>query len=180
MLLTFSSSALAETPSDGEAPATATPTAAPAAAPAKETKKPLSGINRGPFGYWKHVDDDTGKTDSIFKVWRENGELKGRIVKMIPVNEDDKPNPVCTECEGERKNQPIEGMLMIWGFHFDKEDKKWVEGKILNPEDGKVYNSEITLTNKGLEVYGYIRVIVKIGGTSIWTRPTPAELEGVY
>lgn len=162
-------------PAAAESPAQAAP-----AAKAKPQAKSLSQINKGPLGYWKHIDDDTGKTDSIFKIWLHEGELRGRIEKRFPIAGKEMLK-VCSECEGKLKDRPIDGLLFLWGFEFDKEDKKWVEGKVLNPEDGNVYNSEITLTDNGkvLEVYGYIQLLVKIGGTSKWTRPTTKELEGV-
>jgi hypothetical protein len=44
-----------------------------------------------------------------------------------------------------------------------------------------VYDAEAELAadGKSLKVFGYIRVIVKIGGSSVWKRPTAAELEGL-
>ena len=72
-----------------------------------------------------------------------------------------------------------EGLIFLWGFEFDEEEKKWVDGHILNPDDGNVYNSTLTLTKSGttLEVYGFIQVLVKIGGTRHWVRPTLDEMK---
>jgi hypothetical protein len=44
-----------------------------------------------------------------------------------------------------------------------------------------VYDAEAELSadGKSLKVYGYIRIIVKIGGSSVWKRPTAAEIAGI-
>lgn len=133
------------------------------------------------YGYWKSVDKETGKTQSIFKLYEDKGKLVGKIVKIFP-KAGEKHNPICSECEGPRKNQPKEGIVFFWNFVPSKDKtRKWIDGKILNPDDGKVYGSEATLSEDGtkLSVYGYIRILIKIGGTNVWTRPTAAELAGV-
>src|ERR1700712_2766349 len=121
--------------------------------------------NKGPYGYWKSVDKKTGKTQSIFKLTDEKGKLTGRIVKAFP-KAGEKYNPICDKCDGERKDQPKLGMVFFWNFVPDKKTpRKWVDGKILNPDDGKVYGSEAELSEDGtkLDVYGYIRILIKIG-----------------
>ncbi len=133
------------------------------------------------LGYWKHIDDDSGKTQSIFKLFESNGKLIGRIEKTFSTPKK-KAQDICTKCSGSQKNKPIVGLIFFWDFVRDKaEPNKWVDGKILNPEDGKVYDAEATLSADGesLKVFGYIRVIVKIGGSSVWKRPTAAEIAGL-
>jgi uncharacterized protein (DUF2147 family) len=133
------------------------------------------------LGYWKHVDDSSGKTQSIFRLWEDKGKLFGKIVKTFPVP-GKKQQEVCTECSGAQKDKPVPGLIFMWGFSKDSaKPTKWVEGKILNPEDGKVYNAEVDLDEDGktLNVYGYIKVLVKLGGTSKWQRPTAEELQGI-
>jgi uncharacterized protein (DUF2147 family) len=131
------------------------------------------------YGYWKHIDEDSGKTQSIFKLWEYQGKLVGKIVKTYPIP-GKKKQDVCSECSGSQKGKPVEGLLFFWNFVRDDENKaKWVDGKILNPEDGKVYNAEAELSADGqkLSVFGYIRLLVKVGGTSVWQRPTAEELK---
>ena len=49
---------------------------------------------------------------------------------------------------------------------------------MLNPGDGHTYNAEVTISEDGksLSLYGYIRLLVKVGGTSVWKRATPEEI----
>jgi uncharacterized protein (DUF2147 family) len=138
-------------------------------------------VDKSVLGYWKHVDDDTGKTQSIFKLFEYQGKLVGKIVKVFPKGSA-KAQTVCTECSGTQKNKPVVGLIFFWDFVRDEDSpKKFVDGKILNPEDGKTYNAEAELSEDGksLAVFGYIRLLVKVGGTSKWLRPTPDELQGL-
>jgi uncharacterized protein (DUF2147 family) len=148
---------------------------------ADKSTQSASTDDKSVFGYWKHVDDDSGKTLSIFKLFEFEGKLVGKIVKTWP-KPGEKPQTVCSECSGKQKDKPVVGLVFFWDFVRDKENgKKWVDGKILNPADGKTYNAEAELSADGkrLNVFGYIRILVKVGGTSSWQRPTAEELQGI-
>ena len=102
-------------------------------------------------------------------------------MKVFTVGEK-KAQTVCSECTGSQKDKPVAGLVFFWDFVRNEENpNKWVDGKILNPADGKTYNAEAELSADGqtLAVYGYIRLLIKIGGTSNWKRLTPAELQGL-
>lgn len=119
-----------------------------------------------PEGTWRTIDDETGEPKSLVSVWIENGELRGRIEKLLNPSE---PNPRCTECKGEHKDQPIEGMTFLWGL-TEKGDK-WKGGTILDPANGKEYKAKVELTEDGmlLDVRGYIG-LAAIGRTQTWQR----------
>jgi len=137
--------------------------------------------NQGVYGYWKSVDKKSGAIQSIFKLYDDHGKLAGKILKIY-VKPGEEHDPICHKCDGERKDQPKLGIVFFWNFVPAKsKPNKWVDGKILNPDDGKIYNAEATLSDDGksLDVYGYIRIIFKIGGTSTWKRPTEAELQSI-
>jgi uncharacterized protein (DUF2147 family) len=139
------------------------------------------GGNQGPYGYWKSVDKKTGRLQSIFTLYDDKGKLTGKIVKIFP-KPGEEHDPICHKCDGSRKDQPKIGIVFFWNFTpVMGKSNKWESGQILNPDDGKVYKSEATLSEDGksLSVYGYIRIIFKIGGTSVWERPTAAELQGI-
>jgi uncharacterized protein (DUF2147 family) len=141
-----------------------------------------STTDKGVYGYWKSIDKDTGKTQSIFRLWEDKGKLIGKIVKTYPRAGGKPAQTICSECSGAQKDKPVVGLIFLWGFsREDGNDKKWTDGKVLNPEDGKTYNAEVTLSDDGktLTVYGYIRVLVKLGGTSDWKRPTAEEMRGI-
>ncbi len=129
----------------------------------------------GVEGYWKTIDDKTNEVKSIVKIWREDGALKGRIEKLFPKPGED-PDPVCDKCKGDKKDEKILGMVFMWKFEND--DGEWVNGKILDPENGKVYHCSLELDDNGakLNVFGYIKVIFKIGRTQTWLRANETDL----
>ncbi len=131
-----------------------------------------------PDGYWKTIDDETKEVESIVKVWNENGEVKGKIVKTFPKPGED-PDPKCDQCPGDLKDARIIGMNFMWGFKKDEDDEKWVNGRILDPDNGKTYRCQLEVVDNGgkMEVFGYIRIIIKIGRSQTWLRyePQPGE-----
>ncbi|WP_320823570.1 DUF2147 domain-containing protein [Reinekea sp.] len=130
----------------------------------------LSGLNQAatlsPVGQWQTIDDETGAAKSRVTLWLKNGELLGRIDTLLKPEE---PNPICDECKGTRKNQPIEGMTFVWGL--TENGKQWDGGIILDPGNGKEYKARLRLTDQGerLEVRGYIGFAL-LGRTQIWQR----------
>ena len=83
---------------------------------------------------------------------------------------EDRKNATCTECKGDRKNEPILGMNILTGLK--KDDDEWSGGKILDPKNGKEYKCYIKLLDKNtLKIRGYIGVSL-FGRTAIWKRAT--------
>ena len=121
-----------------------------------------------PVGQWQTVSDVTGKATSIVRITLENGELAGIIETLIREPGQD-PNPICTECPDEKKDQPVQGMTILWGLEQD--DEEWNGGFILDPDNGKTYRSELRVTGDGekLEVRGYIGFSL-FGRTQVWIR----------
>jgi uncharacterized protein (DUF2147 family) len=125
-------------------------------------------------GYWKTVDDKTGELKSIVRLWEEGGKLRGRVVKVYK-----DPNRICDKCSGRLHNRPYIGLDFLWGFVRDKDDpNKWVDGEIVDPKDGSQYHCQLELTDGGkkLEVFGFIRVLFKIGRTQVWLRASPSDV----
>ena len=120
-----------------------------------------------PVGTWKTIDDKTHQPKSIVEITDNNGELQAKVVKVL--NSDEGPNPICKECDGARKNQPIEGMTIMWGV--TKDDDVWDGGKILDPKNGKQYKVKLTLMDGGqkLDVHGYIGFAL-LGRSQVWER----------
>lgn len=126
----------------------------------------LAQANTSAEGRWRQIDPDTGRAKSIVEIRRTSaGALNGRIVELINPS---RPNPVCDKCEDDRKGQPITGMEIIRGMRADGAGK-WKGGKILKPDEGKVYNSKMALIEGGrkLEVSGCVAFICK---TQVWER----------
>jgi uncharacterized protein (DUF2147 family) len=121
-----------------------------------------------PVGRWRSIDDATGKPKAVIDIQAaSNGTLSARIVQVLDTK--DGPNPLCTACEGQRRNQPIVGMSIAWGLK--PQGKAWGGGRILDPENGKEYSVKMTPVDAGrkLEVRGFIGVAL-LGRTQIWLR----------
>ena len=84
-----------------------------------------------PVGRWTTFDDKSGKPRSVVRIWEEEGRLKGVVERFISGPGED-PEPRCTKCDGQRKDQPVVGMAVLWGLKPD--GKEWSGGQILDPE----------------------------------------------
>ena len=123
--------------------------------------------NDTPVGTWRQIDDVTGKPKSIIQITEDNGQLQGKVQQILI--SDDGPNPVCRKCDGDRKDQPIQGMTIMWGV--TKDGDVWDGGKILDPKSGTVYKVKLTLSDGGqkLDVHGYVGFAL-LGRSQIWER----------
>tara|TARA_R110002072_G_scaffold25580_1_gene85830 strand:+ start:255 stop:689 length:435 start_codon:yes stop_codon:yes gene_type:complete len=115
-----------------------------------------------PIGKWKTVDDNTGKTKSVVEITERNGKAYGKILELF---DPPKPNPVCEECDEDdpRYMKPVKGMEIIQDMVRD--GKEWVDGKIMDPENGKVYRCKLWVENGKLRVRGYIAFLYR---TQTW------------
>lgn len=123
-----------------------------------------------PVGTWTTIDDATGKPKSIVQITESGGKLEGKVIEVLQSEQG--PHPVCKACEGERKDQPVEGMVIIWGV--EKDGDVWDGGKILDPKNGKTYKVKLTPMENGskLDVHGYIGFAL-LGRSQIWERKSP-------
>jgi uncharacterized membrane protein YdjX (TVP38/TMEM64 family) len=121
-----------------------------------------------PVGRWTTTNDTTGEVESLVEIWQEDGALSGRVVKLV-VGPTENPNPLCNRCEGERRNQRIVGMQIIWDLVADGEG--WGNGQIIDPGNGRIYRCNLALSSGGnvLEVRGYIGFSL-FGRTQRWVR----------
>lgn len=116
-------------------------------------------------GLWKSVDDETKQAKSLIRIVEKDGTLTGRIEKILT----DKVDAKCDKCTDDRKDQPVQGMTIITGMKKDGDG--WGGGEILDPNNGKVYRSQMKLADDGrkLEVRGYVGVPM-FGRTQTWVR----------
>jgi len=119
-----------------------------------------------PVGLWKSIDDDTKQPKSLVRIVERDGVLTGRIEKILT----DKPDAVCDKCSDERKDQPVQGMTIITGMK--RAGEQWEGGKILDPNNGKVYSSLMRLIDGGrrLEVRGFVLGMPLLGRSQTWLR----------
>lgn len=121
---------------------------------AASSSTPAFAAENTPVGTWTTIDDATGKPKSIVQITESGGKLEGKVLEVLQSEQG--PHPVCKACDGERKDQPVEGMVIIWGV--EKDGDVWDGGKILDPKNGKTYKVKLTPMENGnkLDVHGYI------------------------
>lgn len=121
-----------------------------------------------PVGLWKNIDDESGKPKALIRITESNGELKGRIEKLFKSPGEDQ-NPKCDKCDGALKDQPVLGMTILSGMKRDGDE--YNGGNILDPNNGKVYRSKLSLIEGGkkLNVRGYIGIPM-LGRSQTWLR----------
>ena len=121
-----------------------------------------------PVGLWKTIDDETGEVKSLVRISEEGGSLVGTIDKLFPKPGKD-PNPVCDKCEGDKKDKPILGMVILWGL--TQQGEEWSGGSILDPKNGKTYKCKVRVEGTGgtLTVRGYIGFSL-LGRSQTWIR----------
>ncbi|TAF34662.1 MAG: DUF2147 domain-containing protein [Cytophagales bacterium] len=116
-------------------------------------------------GTWKTIDDETGKPRSLVQIYEQGGKLYGKITKFFP-EPNEEENPLCKECKGTKKNQPILGMIII--ENLKKNGNEWKSGTILDPKNGSVYDCKIWLEDNELKVRGYLGFFYR---TQTWVKP---------
>ncbi len=136
------------------------------------------------FGYWKSIDEETGKATAYWHIYRENGLLFGKIVTTV-----DQPNDtIASGVDSSYKDFPMSGDLskktvinVPWIYNMEKSSTGyWKGGYIVNPENGKRYKCKIKYVAAGdeydndvLEMRGEIGF--GIGRTQVWQKATKAE-----
>lgn len=82
---------------------------------------------------------DKGKERAQIEIFNKDGVYYGKIVKLslLPAN------AVCRACKDEKKDKPLQGMQIL--ANLKKEAGRYVEGKVLDFDEGKEYKCMATL-----------------------------------
>ena len=124
------------------------------------------------IGFWKTISDKTGKAESIIAVYQYQGKYYGRIIATFDKNGkvDDSIEAPKDRAPGVVGNPFYSGLDIIWDLK--PEGSKYSKGKIMDPEQGKIYNAEMW-TNKGnLVVRGEIWLF---GENQTWPPATESD-----
>ena len=118
-----------------------------------------------PVGRWQTYDEHTHAPRGIIRIFEQDGKIFGRI-------ERDGDHSLCHACVDERKDQPLNGLIIIRNMRRGLTDlRAWEGGDVLDPETGKIYRLKMHLDGGGsnLVVHGYIGVSL-IGRSQTWAR----------
>lgn len=127
---------------------------------------PLGAQELTPTGLWQTISDVDGKPEAYIRIREVQGEFVGFIEQIV---HPDQPDARCEKCPGERHNQPILGLKILTGARRDGD--RYTGGQILDPDSGKIYSCNLTLTDAGkrLQVRGFLGFSL-FGRTQTWLR----------
>lgn len=106
---------------------------------------------------------------SHIEIYQKGAAYYGKIVwlkepKDNGVDKKDDKNP-----DERLRSRPIKGLELLKDFIYAG-GNKWKNGKVYDPESGKIYSCQMTLSQPNvLEVRGYIGVSW-VGRTTTWKR----------
>ena len=120
------------------------------------------------LGKWKTIDDETGRIKSVVEVTERDGKIYGQVNELFRLPEEDQ-NPICDQCEDDRKDQPALGMEIVRDM-VPLSTLEWGDGTICDPKNGKIYDCEMWFEEDNmdeLKVRGYIWILFR---TQTWLR----------
>jgi uncharacterized protein (DUF2147 family) len=87
-------------------------------------------------------------------------ELNGKIV-----TDRNNPDPAL-------RSQPLTGLRLLKGLHYDASNRKWTGGRVYNSDNGRTYNCLVRLLSSNrLQLRGFIGISL-FGGNTVWSRVT--------
>jgi len=130
-------------------------------------------------GFWKTEPDEDGY--AIVEIVKKGGTYEGTILwleKPLYGPGEERPGQPKVDLNNpdpKLQERPILGLKILEGFQFDGK-KRWKNGTIYDPGNGKTYKCKMWLEDPGtLKVRGYVGVSM-LGRNATWIRATQEEL----
>jgi uncharacterized protein (DUF2147 family) len=121
--------------------------------------------------------------DAVIRIERVGDQYEGQIVWQLhdtygpedgpelngkTVTDRNNPDPGL-------RSRPLTGLRLLWGLHYDEAKGEWVDGRIYNSDNGKIYHCQVRLLDANrLKLRGYIGITL-LGGNTIWTRVSMSD-----
>ncbi len=116
-------------------------------------------------GFWKTINEKSKKTESIIAIYQHDGKYYGRIIAAYNDRGqiDDTIYTPKERAPGVEGSPFYSGLDIIWDLKSN--GSKYTDGKIMDPEKGRVYDLEIWRQNQNLIVRGKVWVF---GRNQVW------------
>jgi len=117
-------------------------------------------------GVWK-MTDESGDLGRV-KIFVRNDTLYGVIQDIFGVPRGQ--TAACSNCSDSLKGKPLIGMTIL--KDFIQSDRIWKKGRMLDYREGKFYKAELEISpdESTLNVFSYVRFILKVGRTQKWVK----------
>ena len=119
--------------------------------------------------YW-----NAEKTAHIRIYRAKNGKYYGKIEHLVePNDENGNPKKDPENPKEELRSRDRLGMVIMTSFDWNEEEKRWDDGNIYDPNNGKTYDGYARFEgdNKNtLYLRGYVMGMTWLGRTSEWER----------
>lgn len=122
---------------------------------------------QSPVGIWQTIDDNEGDVRTEVELYiTDDGALEAKVHHLF---RPDAPE-TCPRCPGDKKDQPLIGLIFMWDLEYCDKRKRWHSGRILEPESGRDFRCYVEmLDDDHIKVRGYIG-IPAVGRTQHWYR----------
>ena len=115
-------------------------------------------------GRWRTINDRDGRAQSIIEIYEQGGKLHGRVTELL----EGSTYTICEQCPGDQKGKSLVGMTII--YDLEKTSTGGKGGKVLDPNNGKLYDCYIELVSPDrLKLRGYMGVST-LGRSQVWHR----------
>lgn len=128
-------------------------------------------------GFWKTIDEHSGRAQSIVAVYEYQGKYFGRIIGTYNENGEIADNIYFPRqrAPGVIGNPFYAGLDIIW--NLQNTGNKFSNGKIMDPEKGRIYGAEMWRHNNNLVVRGKL---LFFGRNQIWQPVAEREFTGRF
>jgi uncharacterized protein (DUF2147 family) len=110
------------------------------------------------------------KSGKILITRDKDGKFYGKVVWLKEPLKNGKPKIDELNADEKLRSRPRLGLPVLAGFVKDG-DKKYTDGTIYDPNNGKTYSCNITYKGNTLDIRGYIGISL-FGRTTTWSRAT--------
>lgn len=129
------------------------------------------------LGHWRTIDDTTGFAKAIVHIQKaQNDSYVATIVATIERPEYT-PAVKCMNCPAPFTDRKIIGLPILWNLHASDQltrnnEKRYVDGYVIDPLNGKFYQGEARVSRDGrrLTMRGHIIGLPFLGRTQTWLR----------
>ena len=116
----------------------------------------------------------TEKGTSTVDIYKgSDGKYHGKISWLEEPNENGKPKVDDENPDPKLAKRPIMGLLLVKNFKYSSKKKRWLEGSIYDPDNGKTYDCFAWFENGNyntLYLKGYVAGIKALGRKTVWKR----------